>query len=66
MTQHYAHLTKEKLASAVSWLEEVCHSFFIPGDTKKGLLSQPLDLTGVPSGIRTRVTALKGRCPGPG
>ena len=34
---------------------------------KKGLrIPQPLDLSGVPNGIRTRVAALKGLCPRPG
>ncbi len=66
MTQRYAHLTQEKLASAVSRLEEICHNFVIPGIQKRGCKPQPLEFTGVPSGIRTRVTALKGRCPRPG
>ena len=33
---------------------------------KRGRKLQPLEFVGVPSGIRTRVTALKGRCPRPG
>lgn len=39
MTQRYAHLTQEKLASAVSRLEEICHNFVIPGDKTKGVAS---------------------------
>ena len=28
-------------------------------------MSKPIDMSGVPSGSRTRVTAVKGRCPRP-
>ena len=40
--------------------------FTTGGGIKKGLLSQPPCFSSVPNGIRTHVTALKGRCPRPG
>jgi hypothetical protein len=61
LSRSYAYLTQEKLAFAVSKREEVCHNFVTPGDTKKGSLPQALEFVGVPSGMRTRVTALKGQ-----
>jgi len=65
MTQRYAHLRLENLRRAVETLERG-HKKGHNEPNEKGPLSAAPKLAGVPSGIRTRVTALKGRCPRPG
>jgi site-specific recombinase XerD len=37
MTQRYAHLSYERLASAVNHLDQAYHSFIMVGETKKEL-----------------------------
>ena len=71
MAARYQHLSPAFLAEAVRGLDSVFGTVCYQSVTGPTGLPEPEPgkrrrLSGVPSGIRTRVSALKGRCPRPG
>ena len=61
MTVRYCHLAPENLRDAVKVLDKKGNGYTLVtvGKNEVGLQLHPLDLIGVPNGIRTHVTALK-------
>jgi hypothetical protein len=52
LSRSYAYLRQEKLAFSVSKLEEACHNFVEPGDTKKRACScNSLTFSAFPAGF---------------
>ena len=78
MKQRYAHLSPDYTAGAVGKMDGTIGGMLpkmLPGEAQLATTASPrispeygvprksAELIGVPNGIRTRVTAVKGRCP---